>query len=500
MIQKLFSLISRLIICGASLSLFSLSGCSHMPLNTFKPTAPPASWIEPLPYIQAHDGKLSDLKSWWQQFNDPQLVQLIEAAQAVNADIETAKARVVASQAAVAVTESQLLPSVTAEVSASRSRNGVIFPTANAVSVDVNASWELDVWGKNASDNNEEHAKLTGVKALWHDARVIVAAETAKQYINYRLCENLTDIAQKNSDSANKTEELSQLTAKAGFLATSNVSQAEGQAAEAENQLKRQLLQCKLIVKSLVAITAVSEPRLREILAKNAKVIPIPTNITVGAVPAKILEQRPDVLNAERNVAAASFEINYAVAQRYPRLSLAGSIGLTYDTSARNLLFNRRGTALDGLTWSIGPLAVSLPLFDAGVREANIDAAKAQYEAAKSIYESVVRNAVREVEESLAILNSTTLREIDVRKAANRFEISYKASQARYEASLANLFELEEARRASLQADTSLFTLQNERVLAWISLYHATGGGWTEAQNTLPQDTPVLILDRELKL
>lgn len=489
----------KLACVGLSISLLLLSGCG-MVVKTFKPAPPPASWTEPLPSAQAHDGKLSELKNWWQQFNDPELIKLIEAAQAVSADIEAAKARIVASQAAVAVTEAQLLPSINAEASASRSKNGVVFPTANAVSGDVNASWELDVWGKNKADNNEEQAKLTSVKALWHDARIIVAAETAKQYINFRLCENLTDIAQKNADSTNKTEQLSQLTAKAGFLASSSLSQSEGQAAEAANQLKRQLLQCTLIVKSLVAITAIPEPELRDILAKNARIIPMPAGIAVATVPAKMLEQRPDVLSAERNVAAASFEINYAVAQRYPRLSLAGSIGLTYDTSARNLVFNRRGTALDGLTWSIGPLAVSLPLFDAGVREANIDAAKAQYEAAKSVYESVVRNAVREVEEALATLNSTTLREIDVRKAANQFEISYKASEARYQASLANLFELEEARRESLQADTNVFTLQNERVLAWISLYHAMGGGWVVAQNTLPQDKPILILDRELKL
>lgn len=497
--DKLSSITQSLVVSSITLSLLWFSGCTIAPSNTFSHAKPADSWIEPLPFIQAHDGKLNDLKSWWQQFNDPQLIQLIEAAQSVSPNIESARSRVIESQAAVAVTESQLLPSITAEASASRSKNGVVFPVGNAVSVDVNASWELNVWGKNKADKNEEEVKLTGTKALWHDARVIVAAETAKQYINYRLCENLSVIAQKNADSTNKTEQLSQLTEKAGLMASSSLSQAEGQAAEAENQLKKQLLQCALIIKSLVAITAIPESELRKLLANHTGVIPMPMGIDVIAVPARILDQRPDVLNAERNVAAASFEIAYNIAQRYPRLSLAGSIGLTYDTSARNLAFNRRGSALDGLTWSIGPLAVSLPLFDAGVREANIDAARAQYEAAKSIYESVARNAVREVEEALAILNSTTLREIDVKKASDRFQITYRATQARYQASLANLFELEEARRASFQADTNVFALQNERVLAWISLYHAMGGGWTAEQNTLPQNTPALILDRELK-
>jgi outer membrane protein TolC len=152
------------------------------------------------------------------------------------------------------------------------------------------------------------------------------------------------------------------------------------------------------------------------------------------------------------------------------------------------------GKITDGTTWSIGPVAVSLPIFDAGVRAANITAAKAQYEASKITYESVARNAVREVEEAMAKLNSTSQRLEDVNKAADGFKISLVATQMRYQASLANLFELEDARRADLQAQTNVVTLTNERVLAWISLYRAMGGGWTQALNT-----PDLIFNQELK-
>jgi outer membrane protein TolC len=137
---------------------------------------------------------------------------------------------------------------------------------------------------------------------------------------------------------------------------------------------------------------------------------------------------------------------------------------------------------------------VSLPIFDAGIRAANITAAKAQYEAAKNTYESVARNAVREVEEALARLNSTSQRFEDVNKSADGFKVSLTATQMRYQASLANLFELEDARRADLQAQTNVVTLSNERALAWISLYRAMGGGWTQALNS-----PVLIFDHELK-
>lgn len=492
----------RHLIYYAFFSLLGLSSCSTPHVNAFKPVTPPNHWIEPLPATQAHNGKLSDLNNWWQQFNDPVLLQLIDAAQKVSPDIESAKARVIAAQTSVTVADAVLLPNITAEASASRGKTGQILPTANGVSlptsntaaISANASWELDVWGKNEAAKNEVIAKLAGSNALWHEARVIVAAQTANQYINYRLCENLSSAAKQNADSSNETARLSDLTAKAGFLAPASASQSLAQASEAANQLKKQALQCTLIIKSLVALTAIPEPDLKESLAKNSGVMPMPIGIEVNEIPANLLAQRPDVLNAERNVDAASFEIATNEAQRYPRLSLAGNIGLSYNSSAHKLLLNRRSAISDGLTWSIGPIAVSLPIYDAGVRAANIRAAKAQYEAAKNTYESVARNAVREVEEAMATLNNAALRLDDVSKAADGFSVSLAATESRYKANLGNLFELEEARRASFQAHSNVFTLQNEQALAWVALYRAMGGGWTAASNT-----PILTLDSELK-
>jgi NodT family efflux transporter outer membrane factor (OMF) lipoprotein len=484
-----------------ALSTIGLSSCTNIQANIYKPILPPDSWIEPLPSTQPHNGKVTNLKVWWQQFNDPVLIELIEAAQKVSPDIESAKARVVASQSALTVANSQLLPNVTAEASVSRSKSGsafpstngsMVFPTTNTASIGANANWEIDVWGKNKASKNEEGAKLVASSALWHDARVIVASQTATQYANYRLCENLNIVAKKNAESSSETARLSDLTAKAGFLAPASASQTLAQAAEAANQQKKQALQCTLNIKSLVAITAIPEPELVAQLAKNNGVMPSPADIEVTEMPAGLLTQRPDVLNAERNVAAASFEIAANEAQRYPRLSLAGNIALSYDSFSRT--FSKNKSTLDGLTWSIGPLAVSLPIFDAGVRAANIQSAKAQYEASKITYESVVRNAVREVEEALAILNSTARRFDNASKAAEGFKISLEATEARNKASLGNLFELEEARRASLQSENNLLSLKNERVLAWISLYRAMGGGWTAALNS-----PALIFDHELK-
>ncbi len=459
-----------------------LSGCAFYDSLLHKKKNPPASlspnapatWQATLP----HGGQVSDLKNWWQQFNDPLLVQLIESAQNVSSDIASAKARIVEAQTAVTLDAAESQPNVTLDGSATRSQQGLLFPPSTNIGAGLNAKWELDVWGKSAAAISAEEAQLTGKKALWHDARIIVAAETARQYVNYRLCENLTAVAKSNAESTSETARLSGLTAAAGFLAASSVSQAQAQAADAANLFKKQQLQCVLMLKAMVALTAMPELVLQAALDKNTGVMPKPVGIQVDSVPAKTLAQRPDVLNAERNVSAASFEIESVKKERYPSLSLAGNIGWGYDTSTIGITPGRQRKASDGITWSIGPVAISMPIFDAGVRKANLNQARAQYMAAKSIYESVARNAVREVEEALATLNSTALRLEDVQKAAEGFKASFDATDTRFKANLANLFDLEDARRADLQAKNNVLLLENDRVLAWISLYRAMGGGW----------------------
>ena len=483
----------------ASLDLFKTK---HAKLATNVNSKTPASWQATLP----HDGIVSNLANWWQQFNDPLLVQLIESAQNASSDVASAKARIVEAQTAVIVDTAESQPNLTLDGSATRSQQGLLFPPSTNIGVGLNAKWELDVWGKAAAARSSEEAQLTGKKALWHDARIIVAAETARQYVNYRLCENLTIVAKNNAESTSETARLSNLTAKAGFLAPASASQAEAQAADAANLLKKQQLQCMLMVKAMVALTAMPEPDLQAALDKTSGVMPKPASIQVDSVPAKTLAQRPDVLNAERNVAAASFEIESVKKERYPSLSLAGNIGWGFDTSTNGLTPGRQRKASDGITWSIGPVAISMPIFDAGVRRANINQARAQYVAAKSIYESVARNAVREVEEALTTLNSTALRLEDVTKASDGFKASFDATDTRFKANLANLFELEEARRAHLQAQNNVLALENERVVAWISLYRAMGGGWasidansSNSGKNLAETEPKLVMDRLLQ-
>jgi len=179
---------------------------------------------------------------------------------------------------------------------------------------------------------------------------------------------------------------------------------------------------------------------------------------------------------AAREVEAASADVGTARAQRLPRLTLAGSIATGRARIA--------GASTDLQTWSIGPLALSLPIFDGGRRAAEVDAAQARYDEAVVLYAARVRQAVREVEEALVNLESARLRNEDARVAAEGFRTSFIATEARYRSGLASLFELEDARRTALAAETALVGLHRERGAAWIALYRALGGGWTPADTT----------------
>ena len=157
-------------------------------------------------------------------------------------------------------------------------------------------------------------------------------------------------------------------------------------------------------------------------------------------------------------------------AQRYPRLTLSGSVGALRVSSMG------RETNLD--TWSFGPLAVTLPLFDGGQRKANVVSAEAAYAQSVSVYRGKVRQAVREVEEALVNLQSTDARKQDAAVATAGYAESLAATQARYGQGLASLVELEDARRNALAAESAQLSLGLERNRAWVSLYRALGGGF----------------------
>ena len=427
-----------------------------------------------------HHGDLRDLAQWWQQQGDPLLAELVVAAQAVSPTVATARSRIEQSRAARVAARAALAPSLDASASTSRGRSlqaGVgsdLAPIVTTSQGGVQASWEIDVFGANRASRDAATERLAGAQAQWHDARVSVTAEVANQYHGLRSCERLAQVTRADAASRQETARLSGLSTRAGFTAPATDALARASAAEASGRATQQQAQCDLDLKALVALSGLAEADLRQKLAAAQASPAQGAMFSIASVPAGALAQRPDVFSAAREVAAASADVGSADARRYPRLTLGGAIGLSN--------FRSGGASADLSTWSIGPLALSLPLFDGGRRAADVQAAQARYDEAAALYRARVRQAVREVEEALVGLRSSAAREGDAQTVVAGYRAAFTGTEARYQSGLASLVELEDARRSLLAAQTAQVTLERERLAAWVALYRAMGGGWTPAQ------------------
>ena len=389
-------------------------------------------------------------------------------------------ARIEAARANQALARSALLPNLGAQASASRGVSQPNIALATTTQVGLQAAWELDLVGANRAVSNAALANLEGTQALWHDARVSVAAEVANLYYSLATCTRLLALAQRDTASRSETARLTGINAQAGFLAPSMAALARASAADGQSRVTQQRAQCDIDTKALVALSALPEPLLRQKLALAQVEKALVAPLSVASVPAQVISQRPDVFAAERDVVVASAQVGSAQAQRLPRLSLNGAIGALRVSSGA-------GPDQNLSTWSFGPLAVSLPLFDGGQRVAAVKSAQASYEASVVVYRSKVRQAVREVEEALVTLHSTEARTLDAQVATQGYAESLAATQSRFSQGLASLVELEDARRNALAAESAQLALGLERQRAWVALYRALGGGFEP--NAVPSTT-----------
>ena len=466
----------------ALLLVMGLGACTTTPPPRQVTAAVPATWHAPLP----HGGQVEQLARWWARTNDPVLVSLIESAQNVSPTLAQARSRVEQARATQLTSRAALLPTLDAQTSASRGIAAPVTSPATTAQAGLQAGWEIDFFGANRATRDAATERLAGAQALWHEARVSVAAEVALQVSSLRTCLQQLDVAESDAQSRTATARLSQDSARVGFTAPATAALANASAAEATARTAQQRMQCDVDFKSLVALTGQDELRLRaQILGTAAPIgnTGDDTLFTIAALPVQVLSQRPDVYNAEREVAAASAEVGSAQAQRYPRLSLTGMVGNAWTRAA--------GTTSDMSTWSFGPLALTVPLFDGGRRSAQVNAAQARYDEAVAVYQGRVRQAVSEVEQALVRLQSTAERAGSARAAVQGYRTSFDATEARWRAGMASLVELEDARRTLLAAQTTLVALQQERQSAWVSLYRAAGGGWDADLPGPAADQPV---------
>ncbi|KAF1046047.1 MAG: Outer membrane protein OprJ [Herbaspirillum frisingense] len=462
--------------CGPLL----LIGCATGQLPPQVDAQAPSSWREawpdaPLP----HQGEPARLQEWWRGYGDAALTQLIDAAQRNSPSLAAARTRMAQAGADHATAWAALRPRLDGQVAVVRES---VHETgrrrtdlASTAQLGLQASWDLDLAGGQRAARHAAMLRAAGATRGWHAARVAVAAETAQYYFALRHCRRQNDLMRQEAAAQRRVEALSAAMAQAGMEAALGHAQESARSAQSDLQVADLGARCKAEIKSLTALTGVDETELH-VWLDEAGELPDPDAgaFRLQALPAQLLRQRPDVLAAESDVAAASAEFDQVQRSRYPRLTLRGTIGVAK---------SRAGDSGAGTftTWNLGPLALDVPLYDGGAHGAAVEASQARYAEAVSHYRASVRKAVADVETALLELNAGAERSRALQALLRSRDTELRSARAAYRAGLASEAQWRQAQRSWLAGRIEEGERRHQRRMAWLALYRAVGGGWQAA-------------------
>lgn len=438
-----------------------LSACASVPPSPHAQVQPPPAWRAAVPA-----GSVVE-PGWWQAFGDPRLAAAVERALAGNVDLAVAEAGVREAEALSRQARSGLWPTLDAVASAERARTlGDTGRTAIGETrvIQAQVSYEVDLWGRVRSANTAARASLQASRYGRDAAALSVAAATAGAYIQLLSLDAQLQTARETLASRDHALRIAAQRARAGYTSQLELSQAQAEqrsAAQAVPALELAVRQQENALRLLTgdAPGAVARGRF------DALQLPVPE----PGLPSALLARRPDVAEAEEQLAAADATWASNRAALLPQLALTGSAG--------RLLVE----PLDPVSvWNLGASLLA-PLFDGGRRAAVADAAQAQRDQAAWAYRGVVLGALAETEDALEgiVRLQTQAVELEARRAA--VADSLRHARNRYRAGYASYLEELDAQRSLYGADQERIQLREQRLLNAVALYQALGGGWAAA-------------------
>lgn len=408
--------------------------------------------------------------SWWKSFGDPTLLALQDSARAHSPTLASAAAALLAAQAQARQSAAGLGPS--AKASVQQLRGGTLdtpHPITNSsTNGSLNASWEIDLFSKARQQLAASRDLAAAAQADLAGAHVALAATVADDYVQLRAC-RLTEAEDRAAvASQSDTIKATRALAAAGLGAPSDLALARASAASARITLARQQATCAGLAQSLAVAVGVPYAQIAPRLRAH-RALPRPATLSVRAVPADLLHQRPDIAAARARFAAALAQAKVAQASRYPSLSLSGAITASLGTT----------------TWQFGP-GLSLPLFDGGALRATATQAQAQAVEAAQSYRSAVLSGVADVERALANLSAARRERRDAVTALAQYRSYYKAIDENWRAGGESLLNREAALRQLQGARITLISIREAELRDWIALYQALGGGWSAVTPPAP--------------
>jgi outer membrane protein, multidrug efflux system len=423
---------------------------------------------------------------WWQLLRDDELQKLVRISLQENKDLHQALASIDEFEARLAIARMDFAPQVsgTANAPAFGRMNATSIPgfrTPSSYYVQGDLSWEIDIWGRVRRANEAALAELLEREENRRAVVLTLVSGVAQSYFDLRQLDMQLDIVRYTLQSWEESVRIARARLRQGLISKLDADQFEAERANAAArmaELERQMVQKEDELSVLLGRNPARIPRGRALTEQT-----LPLAVPAG-LPSELLERRPDILQAEQQLTAATARIGVAQAERFPKITLTGLLGLA----------SPQLSALGSGAFGSAGLALAAPLFNAQALGFQQQAAEAQARQALAQYEQTILVAFREVEDALVAVRTareqTEAQEAQVRSLRSALHLA----EIRYKGGLSNYLDVLTAKRSLFDVELSLTATRRLRLVSIIQLYKALGGGWSPSDVVQRSGAPGLIV------
>jgi multidrug efflux system outer membrane protein len=409
---------------------------------------------------------------WWDLFDDPELVGLVETALVNNKELAIAMARIEEARASLGFVRSDQFPNLDATAGAARGNTILGAPEPGAINetfvLAASLSFEIDLWGKLRRSTEAARAELLATVEARNVVTITLIADVASIYLLLLDLDERVEIAIRTRETRQDSLGIIEARFDKGTVPLIDVNQAQIELADAVAEQAALERQRGLAENSLSVLLGRNPGQVVRSSHGVASTLSIP-EIPVG-LPSELLERRPDVRQASSQLGAQTARIGVAEALRFPSLSLTGSLGLASNDLSGFL-------SSENKVWGISADLLG-PVFDAGRGKARVEAERARTEQLLNNYQLTVLRSFQEVEDSLIEISTFRL-EAEAREAQVVAALSAaRLSRARYDGGVTSYLEVLESERSLFRAELLASATRREQVVSIVSLYKALGGGW----------------------
>jgi len=466
------------------LALTALAGCATGP-SYQRPDAPLATAYHSADALAARSAALPApaLDTWWNGFDDPALQRIVARVLAQNLDLAAAMARVDQARAAARMADARLLPEGSLTASAAHQRQSVNSPIGKIASsfpgynreqslydAGLGASWELDVAGGLQHGAQAASVEAQAAEADRLGVRVSVTAEAADAYFRVRGAQRRIAVAQQQIATNGRLLELVRLRLADGLASSRESAQAEALVAQARSTVPPLRIELEVQLNRLdVLMGAAPGTYAAELAAPDTPEMRVPA-ISLSQGPADLLRRRPDVIAAERRLAASNAQIGAAMAEYYPKVTLSALLGLSsLGTTGLLSAASLQPQAAAGLRWR---------LFDFGRIDADVARAKGANAEALAAYRKAVLRAAEDVENAVVTLTQLEAQHTELAQEVDAHTRARDASELAYKGGAVSLYEVLEEQRQLLASSDQLARVNTDNARAAVATFRAAGGGW----------------------